>query len=411
MPAEQGASLSLAFMELDDGLGDDEPERPLLPPDDRLWRHPSEIASHGLPGGRSLPMGRRVRRSTGRGTFGSFLSGAVGAVLVIGLVTAVGGFRVRNVPVRSVEHVAVTDFNAVAPPARVTEATAEIVDKVHPAMVHVRAERPEGVLNGSGFVFREDGHIFTAQRLIEGARRVVVTLSNAAKRVATIVGTDPDTAIGVLKVDPGPGGAMTTAPLGTSTTVKPGQTAIAVGMPTWVSVSVVAAVGRVVESKNSPLLIDMIDLNAGFDPLASGGPLLDGRGAVIGVTSVLDAKGYATPIDIARDVADQLIRTGGVVYVWLGIEGEDADSDLTKRLGIEGGALVTSVAGESPAYLAGVHPGDVITDMEDVRIGSMAGLKIALRSKRSGQAVTLKLLRDGQPVSVNATLIERGARY
>jgi S1-C subfamily serine protease len=110
-------------------------------------------------------------------------------------------------------------------------------------------------------------------------------------------------------------------------------------------------------------------------------------------------------------VADQLIRTGGVVYVWLGIEGEDADSDLTKRLGIEGGALVTSVAGESPAYLAGVHPGDVITDMEDVRIGSMAGLKIALRSKRSGQAVTLKLLRDGQPVSVNATLIERGARY
>jgi S1-C subfamily serine protease len=397
-------------MELDDGLGDglgdDEPQPPLLPPDDRLWRHPSEIASHGLPGRRSFGAAPspapRVRRQ-----WGAFLSGATGALLVIGMVTAVGGFRTRSVPVRSVERVAVSEFEASAP-ARLTDATASIVDRVHPAMVQVRAERPDGVLNCSGFIFRADGYILTSQKVLEGARRVIVTLADASRHEAEVVGTDPETAIGVLKID---AGTRTSAPLGTATSLKPGQTAIALGMPTWVAVGVVSAVGRTVQSKDSPLLVDMIQVYAGFDPLASGGPLLDGRGAVIGVTDVLNGQGYATPIDTAREVADQLIRTGHVAYAWLGVDGEDLDSELTKQLGVDGAALVTKVDDDSPAYIGGVHPGDVITDIEDVHIMSMAGLKLDLRSRRPGQAVTLKLIRGGTPMELNVTLIERSARF
>lgn len=430
MPAGEKASLSSSSMELDGGLGDEPDDEyggghgvdptddhaddraddgltsvPLLPPDDRLWRHPSEIAAHGLPGGRTFAVPRATAKPR---QWGPFLAGATGALLVIGLVTAVGGFRTRAVPVRSVERVAVSAYEAVAPESKGTDAAAAVVDRVHPAMVQVRAERPEGVLNSSGFVFRQDGYILTSARVVGGARRVTVTLSDASKHLASIIGTDPDTAIGVLKVDRE---QLSSAPLGTATTVKPGQTAIAVGMPTWAAVTVVSGVGRVVRSKDSPLLVDMIEVLAGFDPLASGGPLLDERGAVIGVTDVHDGHGYATPIDIARKVADELIRTGEVVYPWLGVEGDDVDSEMAANLGIDGGALVTDVGDDSPAYLSGVHRGDVITDLEAVHITSMATLKLELRNRRPGEAVTLKLLRDGKPTSLNVTLVERPSRF
>ncbi|HEV7888589.1 MAG TPA: trypsin-like peptidase domain-containing protein [Acidimicrobiales bacterium] len=404
-------------MEFDDGhdgeLGDDEPTPPLLPPDDRLWRHPSEIASVGLP--EAATRGLRPGSGPGRGQpgrpqWGAFLSGSIGALLVIGTVTAVGGFRTREVPVRSVEKVALSELEASAPNARLTDPLVTVADRVQPSMVQVRAERPDGVLNASGFLFRSDGFVFTAQRVVEGARRVKVTLADASVRDALLVGTDPDTGLGVLKLS-GARGTFSNAALGTAVTLRPGQTAIALGAPMWVGVGVVASVGRAVQSKDSPLLFDMIEINASVDPLASGGPLLDGRGAVVGVLDVLDGRGFATPIDIARDVADQLISTGRVEYGWLGVNGGDIDSAAAKRLGVAGGAVVGDVDDGSPAYLAGLHPGDVVVAVEGAPVATMAALKYAVRSFRPGRAVTLNVLRAGQPLSLNATLTERPARY
>jgi len=388
-------------MELDDGLGDepdDDPQSPLLPPDDRLWRHPSEIASHGLPGRRAPSTRRRARRVP----WGSFLSGATGALLVIGMVVAVGGFRTREVPVRSEERVAVSQYEAVAPEARMTDAIPAIVDRVSPTLVQVRAERPAGVLNASGFVFRSDGYILTSARVIQGATRVWVTLPDASRHLASIIGADPNTAVGVLKIDRE---GLTGAALGTATRLRVGQTTIALARPKWVAVGVVAAVGREVRSNDSPLLVDMIEVAGRFDPLASGGPLLDERGSVVGVTDVHGDRGYATPIDIARKVGDELIRTGDVVYPWLGVEGEDVDAEQAAALGIDGGALVTAVEHESPAYLKGLHPGDVIVGLESVPIKTMAALKLELRNRRPGEAVTVHYIRDNRRQQLNVTLI------
>lgn len=389
-------------MELDDD--DDEHQPPLLPPDDRLWRHPSEVASHGLPGGRRLLPRLEGGRGFRRAAWGSFLSGAIGAVLVIGLVTAVGGFRTREVSTRSIEKVATTPAEAVAPDARYNEVVPGIVDEMRSAMVRIRTERAEGVQNGSGFVFRQDGYVLTSARLVQSARRVWVTLSDASRHLASLIGVDPDTAVAVLKVDREP---LTGAVLGTAVALKAGQTAIAVGSPTWTDVGVVSAVGREVRSKESPLLVDMIEVSIRADATASGGPLLDRRGAVIGVLDVHGDKTYATPIDIARKVADELIRTGSVVYPWLGVEGEDADSDLANKLAITGGALVIEVEDDSPASLAGLRPGDVIVGVEAVQIESMGALKLELRNRRPGEPVTIHFMRDGARQQVNATLVSK----
>jgi S1-C subfamily serine protease len=415
MPAERGASLSSNPVEFDDGLGEDpadeagedQPDRPLLHPDDRLWRHPSEIARHGLPGfatGAGSPAYARPRSRN----FGAFLSGSIGALLVVGLVTAVGGFRTKAVPERSVEHVVIDSMDADAPSAHLTDPIVALADKIHPAVVQVRAYRPEGVLNGTGFLFRTDGFILTSQRVVEDARQVTVTMADLSQQTAEIVGTDPDTGLGVLKI---PGKTWFSAPLGTAANLKSGQTAIAIGAPQWVGVGVVASTGTSVQSKDSPLLFDMIELNGTVDPLASGGPMLDGRGAVVGVLDVLDGEGYATPIDIARDVADQLISVGRVAYGYLGVHGSDPDSDLAKRLHLDGGAVIGDIDDGSPAYLAGLHRGDVVTDIESVHITTFAMLEYTVRSFRPGQAVTIKLVRNGQPLSLNATLTVRPSRY
>jgi serine protease Do len=393
-------------VEFDDGFGDDdEPAGPLLPPDDRLWRHPSEIASAGLPG-RSASPPRRRRES--RGWSSSFLSGTIGALLVIGMVTAVGGFRERAVPVRSTERIALNGIDAVPIQTQLTDPLIRLGDRLQPSIVQVRAERPEGVLNCSGFLFRTDGHILTSQRTVEGARSVKVTLSDASVHDAEIVGTDPDTGIAVLKIE---GKAFNSAPLGSAASLRVGQVAVAMGAPLWMGAGVVAAMGKAVQSKDSPLLFDMIELNLAADPLTSGGPVLTGSGAVVGVIDVLDGKAYATPIDIARNVANQLITTGNVEYGYLGVEGGDTDSGTAARLHIDGGAVVRSINDGSPAYQAGVHVGDVITQVEDVKITTMAALKYSVRALRPGRAVTLRLLRDGQPLAINATLSERPPRY
>lgn len=409
MSAALCPSLTSFAMDLDDGLGDesdDDLQGPLLPPDDRLWRHPSEIAAHGLPGGRSFAglRGRgRGRAERGRAVaWESFLSGATGALLVIGLVVAVGGFRTREVPVRSIERVAVSEREAVAPNVRIGDEIPGIVDRVSPTLVEVRAERPEGVLHGSGFVFRSDGYVLTSARVVQGATRVFVTLPDASRHLASIIGADPNTAVGVLKVDRE---GLTGAVLGAATALKPGQTAIALARPKWVTVGVVAAVGREVRSNDSPLLVDMIEVAGRFDPRASGGPLLDERGAVVGVTDVHGDRGYATPIDVARKVADELIHTGRVVYPWLGVEGEDVDMQAAAGLGLDGGALVTGVEPESPAYSVGLHPGDVIVALESVPIKTMAALKLELRNRRPGEAVTVEFYRGGRRMELNVTLV------
>jgi S1-C subfamily serine protease len=191
-----------------------------------------------------------------------------------------------------------------------------------------------------------------------------------------------------------------------------GNQALAIGSPLGLaggpslSVGVVSALGRQVESQEGPPLLDMIQTDAPIAPGSSGGALCDADGAVIGITTAIavsdvgaEGLGFATPIDIARDVAEQLITTGKVVHVWLGIEGEDGVNNA--------GALVRKVRDDSPAAKAGIKARDIITTVEGHRVTSMAGLVVALRSRKPGQVVKIALSRDGKNVTVDATLVDR----
>jgi putative serine protease PepD len=396
----------LDFMEEDDGFDDDAPVGPLLPPDDRLWRHPSEVAANPHPARFSLfSSGGREPRVLAI----AILSGLISSLLTTGLIAVGGGFEARTVTHRSVEKEA-----AAVPVASRTgngsnPGIVEIAERVRPAIVQIEVEGADGTGSGSGVLLRTDGHVLTNHHVIDGADTITVVMSDGEERPGKLIGGDPDTDVAVVKVD---GAGLPIATLGSATNLKVGNQAIAIGSPLGLaggpslSVGVVSALGRQVDSRDGPPLLDMIQTDAPIAPGSSGGALLDSAGSVIGITTAIavsdvgaEGLGFATPIDIARDVAEQLITTGKVVHVWLGIEGEDGSSNS--------GALVRKIRADSPAAKAGVEVRDVITSIEGKPVTSMSALVIALRTRKPGQVVTIGISRDGKPLTVDATLVER----
>jgi putative serine protease PepD len=389
----------------DDSFEDDDtPAGPLLPPDDRLWRHPSEVTAHPQPP--LLRMFSPVSREPRILTI-AILTGLISSLLTTGLIALSGGFKDRTVTQRSVETQA-----ALPVAARGSGGNANVVDiaeRVRPAIVQIEVETADGKGSGSGVVLRNDGHVLTNQHVIDGADKITVVMSDGRELPGKLVGGDPETDIAVIKVE---GAGFPTAMLGTATRLKVGFQAIAIGSPLGLaggpslSVGVVSALGRQVSGRDKPPLLDMIQTDAPIAPGSSGGALLDSDGAVIGITTAIavtdvgaEGLGFATPIDIARDVAEQLITTGKVVHVWLGIEGEDGAGNS--------GALIRKIRPGSPAAKAGVQERDVITAVEGKPVSSMSALVVALRTRKPGQLVTLGLKRDNKPVTLQATLMER----
>ena len=396
-------------MDIEDGTSDDdEPVAGWLHPDDRLWRHPSELATPTW----TAPPARGGIES--RVWVVALLAGLIGSLLTTGLVAASGGFDRRHVPLRSVEREA-----APAPGLRVEGPTTnvEIADRVRPTIAKLTVDSDQGQSSGSGVMLRDDGHIITNDHVVTGARSIMVELADGKEYEAELIGGDPDSDIAVIKIE----GRFPSALLGTAQGLKVGQPALAIGSPLGLaggpslSVGVVSAIGREVPSRDGPPLYDMIQTDAPIARGSSGGALVDGSGAVIGITTAIavdptvgaEGLGFATPIDIARDVAEQLIQTGKVVHVWLGVEGSDVDDATSARLEISGGVLIRSVKSSSPADRAGVRERDVIVAVDDQRVLTMGALVVALRTRRPGDAVTLTLVRDGERRTVQATLAER----
>lgn len=378
-PAEEGVTI-LAVMEHDDSLGDDEPTGPLLPPDDRLWRHPSEVASH--------PVGSATRRPTSRMWPVAFLSGIIGALLATGVLTVTGTMERGKDTIKTVVQ---REASPVAVPVVAGAGIVDIAEKTRPAVVELRRGREE-MPSGSGVVFRSDGWIITSAQVVEGVETVGVALADGSTESGMVVGRDPDTNVALIKV--GRTG-MATAALGSVATLKVGQVAVVVGAS--LSVGVISALGREVRVPKGPLLLDMIQTDAPVDAASAGGALVDSGGGVIGITAGLPGGGYATPIDVARDVAEQLIANGRIEHAWLGVEGgENGD-----------GAVVKRVREGSPAAAAGLAPKDVIVSIDGTTVESMTALKVLLRSRRPGQAVDITFLRDGRTQHVVVTLSPR----
>jgi S1-C subfamily serine protease len=399
----------------DDSLEDEGPVFAWLPPDDRLWRHPSELLTDPLPFRGPVSGWRELEH---RVWVLALIAGVVGAVLATGVGVAVGRFDRTTTVVRPVERVVDTGHAQVTPAYNPKDTdVVDIATRLRPAIVELQVDGDKGKGSGSGVIFRSDGYVLTNNHVVEGARTIVAVLADGRQVKGRLIGADPETDVAIVKIG---GSSRPVATLGSATGLKVGQLAVAIGSPLGlaggpsVTVGVVSALGRQVDATNGPPLLDMIQTDAPIAPGSSGGALADQDGNVIGITTAVAVSdsgpqglGFATPIDIARDVAEQLISTGHVTHVWLGVEGEDANRDIANNLGIDGGAVVKKVVSGSPAAKAGIVISDVITEIDGIRVTSMGALVVAVRQRRPGDRVTIGFMHNGQYRAVQAVVADR----
>ena len=341
---------------------------------------------------------------------------ALGAsLLTTGLVVAF----VRREPAPSatpaVEREVVRPRNAVSTAA---SAVVDIAERVRPAIAQLKTQIAEQGGTGSGVFFRSDGHVLTNAHVVDGATAIRLVTANGRELPARVLGSDPDTDTAVVKVD---GGPFPVATLGSALDLRIGQTAIAIGSPFGlaggpsVTVGVVSGLHREIRPRGSSrALFDLIQTDATISPGSSGGALLDADGAVIGITTAVastgpgvEGVGFAIPIEVARSVADELIRTGRVVHVWLGIEGTDLDGALAEELRLDGGAMVGEVKGGSPAEHGGLAARDVVVAVDGRKVKSMGELVVALRGRSPGQTLSVEIVRDREHRTMRVTLAER----
>lgn len=411
-------------MDGDEGLSDEEAHPPLLPPDDRLWRHPSEVAAHGLPidgddgadeGDGAGPPSRRPGPPGPRLWMVATMAAVAGAVCTVAVVAATVGLRERVRTVPAVERVVLPASTLLpAPGPEAAAGVAELAERVRPAVVRLEVERDGAAGTGTGVLFRSDGHLVTNLHVVRDGDAVVAVLSDGRRAVARLVGSDEASDLAVLEV--GGWADMPTVPMGSASTLSVGQAVVTIGegRPAWVSE--VRALGRRLERDGGPALVDMIETDRPVTPGFSGGALLDATGAVVGIATAVDpvsgggGAGFATPIDYARSVAEQLVATGRAVPVWIGVEGTDLDGATAVQLGLGGGAVITAVRDASPAGAAGLAPADVITAVDKVPVASMAALRTLLRAHRPGDVVRLAVVRGGSRTTVKVRLAERPAQ-
>jgi serine protease Do len=313
------------------------------------------------------------------------------------------------------------------------EPVAKVASRVGPSVVQVNVravretplgtQRGEGL--GSGVIYRRDGYIVTNNHVIEGATGVYAAFADGTIEDASIVGTDPNSEIAVIKVNRND---LPAATFDDGDAPVVGQLAVAIGSPSGfestVTSGVVSGVGREFppeltgsDTAARSALTDLIQTDAAISPGNSGGALADRDGEIIGInvaylppaeTGAVNL-GFAVPSDTAVSVADQLIEKGKVTTPYLGVLTTDLSPEDAGRfdLPVDSGALVAQVVPGSPAREAGVRKGDIITALGDARIVSYGDLLGALRDHVPGDRVTLTIFRNTEEKKLEVTLGER----
>ena len=282
-------------------------------------------------------------------------------------------------------------------------------------------QRGEGV--GSGVIYRPDGYIVTNNHVVADATGVNVAFADGTTEQASVVGTDPNTEIAVLKVHRDD---LPAATFDENTPIV-GQLAVAIGSPSGfestVTSGIVSAVGRefppelIGGGSEARALVDLIQTDAAISPGSSGGALADRDGRIIGINVAYlppqqtgaENLGFAIPSDTAVSVADQLIDTGEVSTAYLGVVTTDLSPEDASKfdLPVDSGALVEQVVQGSAAADAGVRKGDIITALGDARVERYGDLLGALRDYAPGDTVTLSVFRDGNETNLEVTLGEK----
>lgn len=360
--------------------------RPPPHPDDRVWRHPSELGPRRgeAAGARDRQPGRPWGVVAAAGTAGAVLAGA--GVLAFGL-----DERIVDRPV--VERVALD--TVASSPTAADQAANGIRQQVAPAVVAV-----EG--GGSGVVVRDDGTVLTSASAIDGTGPLSARLPDGSSTEAEVVGSDPSTGIAVLDLE---GHGYRTGVLATEAGLVQGQTSFIVSVGAAGGATTVAAVVGATRRYQTPAgaTLDGVVETTGDAPAhALGGPLVDPQGIVVGIVTGVDdgSASYVVPVEVARKVSEDLVAAGTVERCWLGIEGSDpGDPDVTG-----GGVLIAAVAPDSPADRGGLRVGDVLVEIDGRTIGHLPDLMITLRSRSPGDQIAATVVRDDNPTTLAVTL-------
>lgn len=396
---------------LDDGPEERPDHGPLLPPEDRLWRHPSEVGSTAPPAGGG-PDATSATPGPGGSRFPwalSLVSAVAGATAAIGVILIAGGLsgsQLQRPVARPLGEQAAVTIPTSARPGGI----AEIVSSFGPALV--RLELPDDD-TASGVLY-EGGLVITTAHGLDEADAVPVVLADGRQLDGDVVGVDRWTDLAVLRL----AHDGEAAALGSSAQVAVGDAALLVAAPLGegtsptVTVGVVSAVEQAMTAEERTLR-GLIRADAGVAPSTTGGALLDDTGALVGIVTVPTSDehagvGYAVPADLVRTVVADLLEHGRARHAWLGIEGLDTAEGGTVEGGTGTGVLVDEVVPEGPAAAAGMEAGDVVVAVDGEAVATMADLVRLLRAHEPGAQVEVGLLRGGTSTAVEVTLGERG---
>jgi putative serine protease PepD len=332
---------------------------------------------------------------------------------------------------------------------------AAIAQEVQPSTVSITVTTPQGQDEGTGVVIRSDGMIMTNNHVVADASRggqIMVRFNDGKKASATVVGTDPATDLAVIKVAGVSG--LRPVTFGNSDQLHVGDPVVAIGSPLGLEGSVTAGIisalhrtlresgneqpqqpppgfgdfgggqggqggqgggqggqggqglGQQQGGSGGTAIGDAIQTDAAINPGNSGGPLVNAEGQVIGINTAIATSGggsgnigvgFAIPIDTAKQVSDQLIKTGKATHAYLGVTLSDASGD-------QQGALVATVQGGTPAASAGLKEGDIVTQVDGKPVDGADALSAAIRGHNPGDKITLTYVRDGSKHTVNVQL-------
>jgi len=266
---------------------------------------------------------------------------------------------------------------------------------------------------GSGFIVSADGYILTNTHVVGNADEVTVRLTDRREFPAKVVGADERTDVAVIKIS---AANLPTVKLGDPSKVKPGQWVLAIGSPfgfeNSATAGIISATSRSLPSDN---YVPFIQTDVAVNPGNSGGPLFNLQGEVIGINSQIFSRtggymgvSFAIPIDVARNVEDQLVKTGKVVRGRIGVTIQDVNAQLAESFGLDRprGALVSSVEKDGPAAKAGLQPGDVILAVNGKPIERYGELSGNIAAMKPGTDANVDVWRSGKKMSVTVKVTE-----
>ncbi len=274
---------------------------------------------------------------------------------------------------------------------------------------------------GSGVIISKDGYIITNNHVVQNADTIRVELYDGSQYEAELVGRDPGTDLGVVKIEPVPN--MKYASFGDSDKCMVGEWVVAIGSPRGLDWTVTAGIISAKNRTNIGVLgptgyEDFIQTDASINPGNSGGPLINLNGKVIGINSLIvsasrgsEGLGFAIPSNMAKAISDSLIKHGEVIRGYLGVHIQDVTPEIAKSLKLERnfkGVIIAEVLPESPAAQAGIEQGDIVIEYNGKKVENSSQLRNNVAQTTPGNTVDLKVLRNDKEIEISVTIGELG---